>query len=166
MMKVNGLIDPEKFYPPEVVAAAAVEFDKSPMKRRYGDVFTKEVVAVWHQLVDAGKSVAWIGEYNGLIPVTPGTVQKYLDKHKPKPVVIVKPEPETATSAVLSAGVAESVDYKAEPPNLPDFLRRDVLPAVSRPAAGIAALVDLLRDDRVTVRGRVKLDLEIEFGEQ
>lgn len=70
-------------YPEEVVEAAKVELAKEEKRaRRYADVFTPEVVAVWQAWKENGRSVEWIGQNNGLIKVSGTVVHTYMFKHR------------------------------------------------------------------------------------
>lgn len=78
----SGEFDPTTVYPAHIVEAAWEEMEKQPMGRRVKHVFTPEVVAVWLDWLDQGKSVQWIAENNGLIPTTHQTVRSYIEKHR------------------------------------------------------------------------------------
>jgi hypothetical protein len=78
----------------------------------------------------------------------------------PEPVVaadpLPKPEIETLQTAVAP--------FAAErPENLPSFSDRDYR-SQPRPGDALGVLVQLLNDERITVKGSVKLNVEIEFG--
>lgn len=96
-------------YPDEVVAAAKVEAAKPDKRaRRYGDVFTPEVVAVWQAWKEKdGRSVTWIGKNNGLLEVPETVVHTYMFKHKQEAAAL--------RSLKGREAVAPSVAPKAEP---------------------------------------------------
>lgn len=83
MKSEAGQID-LSIYPDEVVAAAKVEAAKPDKRtRRYGDVFTPEVVAVWQEWKEKdGRSTAQIGKNNGLLEAPETVVHTYMFKHK------------------------------------------------------------------------------------
>jgi len=80
--KDNSEVD-LSIYPAEVVTAAKVEAAKPDKRaRRYGDVFTPEVVAIWQEWKEKdGRSIGWIGENNGLLDVPDTVVQWRLLMH-------------------------------------------------------------------------------------
>lgn len=67
-----------------------------------------------------------------------------------------EPTPETPTAA--------EPFVPQKPDNLPAFFDREYQPARPRPGDALGALVQLLNDERITVKGSVKLNVEIEFG--
>lgn len=149
--------DPTQFYTPEIVAAAAVERDKAPVQRRYENVFTPEVVAVWERWLDEGRSVQWIATHNGLIPTSMQTVQNYLAKHgTPKTAVSPTPQPvETAVSPKPKTATADrSSSIIRTETAVPLKQVRDLGEMIQ----SIAAL------DGVSVRGTVRIELEVEFN--
>lgn len=74
--------DPANFYPVHVIEAADAELEKAARSRRCSNVFTAEVVAVWLDWIDEGRSMLWIAENNGLIPTSHITVSSYIKKHQ------------------------------------------------------------------------------------
>lgn len=81
-VKTNDVVD-VSIYPEAVVAAARIEAAKPDKRaRRYGDVFTPEVVAIWQEWKANGRSLEWIGQNNGLIEVPVTVVHTYMFKHK------------------------------------------------------------------------------------
>lgn len=139
---VNDQVD-LTIYPAEVVAAAKVEAAKPDKRaRRYGDVFTPEVVAVWQAWKEKdGRSIAWIGKNNGLLEVPETVVHTYMFKHKQEaaalrslkgraavaPSVVQEVEP---VAVVEETAVADEVEEAAavEPPMVEDTAVADVLP--------------------------------------
>jgi hypothetical protein len=140
---VNDQVD-LTIYPAEVVAAAKVEAAKPDKRaRRYGDVFTPEVVAVWQAWKEKdGRSITWIGKHNGLLEVPETVVHTYMFKHKQEaaalrsqkkgqetamPSVAPKAEP---VAMVDDTAVADEVEEAAavEPPMVEDTAVADVLP--------------------------------------
>lgn len=71
--------------------------------------------------------------------------------------LLPKPEIEPLETAVAPFQVER-------PENLPTFFDRDYRPHRPGPGDALGALVQLLNDERITVKGSVKLNVEIEFG--
>lgn len=202
------VVDPEKIYPPAVIAAAKVQMAKPARGRRYGDVLTPAVLEIWHQWQRRdGKTLGWIAKNNGLIDLQPNSLSTILKKYRkerktaqPTPAP-VPTEPETAVAEPVATlaetkvdaepGTVTKVDETAvteaaplpesemgagetavapfvpkKPENLPAFLDRDYAPARPLgPGDALATLAALVNDQSLRVRGSVKLNLEIEFGE-
>ena len=149
-----GEFDPTAVYPAHIVEAAWEEMEKQPMGRRVKRVFTPEVVAVWLDWLEQGKSGQWIAENNGLIPTTYLTAKSYIDKHRDK------------------ANQLRSGESWATPP--PPAVAPK---AAADPEALTVTAAQVLNElvawfDQVGFSGKVvrterglKIDLEIEFGE-
>lgn len=172
-------------YPVEVVVAARAEAAKKDKRtRRYGDVFTPEVVAVWQAWREDGRSVGWIGKNNGLLEVPETVVHAYLFKHKKAAAALggqaggetavpsVSPRVEKNVVETAVADDSEDAQQPAQaiepfvptrPENLPEFLDRDYRP-VPRVGDTLGNLIRLLNDERVQVEGEVDLKLKIKFG--
>ena len=74
-----------------------------------------------------------------------------------------KPEIEPLETAPTVAGAAPFAVERPE--NLPTFLDREYRPQRPGPGDALAALAALVNNEQLRVRGSVKLNLEIEFGE-
>lgn len=188
--KANQAVDPAETYPAGAVRAAQIEAAKDG-RRNLRHVLTDEVLAIWHQWnTGGGKSLEWIAEHNGLLELTGSQVWKYLRKYReglestpaktvarpapPHPQVpIEEPEAETAVPAEDTQPkpevepMATAVEpFKAErPENLPTFFDREYRPQRPGPAEAFAALAALAGNEQLRMKGSVKLNLEIEFGE-
>lgn len=92
---------------------------------------------------------------------------------------VIEPAPEPVAEAAAEAPAAdplpkpeiEPLETAVEPytpqrpENLPPWLDRQwAPPPAPRPGDALGALVQLLNDERITVKGSVKLNVEIEFG--
>ena len=78
------------------------------------------------------------------------------------------PEPAAEESAVeepVEPDTAVAPFVPEKPENLPAFLDRDYAPRRPGPGDALAALAALVNNEQLRVRGSVKLNLEIEFGE-
>ena len=78
------------------------------------------------------------------------------------------PEPAAEESAVeepVEPETAVAPFVPEKPENLPAFLDRDYAPRRPGPGDALAALAALVNNEQLRVRGSVKLNLEIEFGE-
>lgn len=95
----------------------------------------------------------------------------------PEPAApVIEPAPETTPVTVeaetpLPKPEIEPLETAVEPfapqrpENLPPWLDRQwAPPPAPRPGDALGALVQLLNDERITVKGSVKLNVEIEFG--
>lgn len=71
---------------------------------------------------------------------------------------------ETAVTEALPETAAEPFAVQ-KPKDLPTWLDRDYAPLRPGPGDALAALAALVNDQSIRVRGSVKLNLEIEFGE-
>lgn len=148
-----GEFDPAAVYPARVVEAAWGEMEKEPMGRRCKNVFTAEVVAVWLDWLDQGKSKLWIAEYNGLMPTSYATVQSYVAKYRYE-----------AEQLRSSEGWS-----KAAAPNKPEVRRvaplsPNVTDQLTEALAAVLGAASFSGKIRRTKRG-LKIDIEIEFGD-
>lgn len=78
------------------------------------------------------------------------------------------PEPtaeESAAEEPAEPDTAVAPFVPEKPENLPAFLDRDYAPRRPGPGDALAALAALVNNEQLRVRGSVKLNLEIEFGE-
>ena len=78
-------------------------------------------------------------------------------------------EPEAAIAAAPETAVSEEPVVEPfavqKPENLPAWLDRDYAPPRPGPGDALAALAALVNNEQLRVRGSVKLNLEIEFGD-
>lgn len=145
--------DPANFYPAYAIEAADAEMEKNPRSRRCGKVFTAEVVAVWLDWLDEGKSALWIAEYNGLMPTSHVTVQSYVAKYRDEAEQLRSSESWSKAAAPNKPEVRRA----APPSNV-----TDQLPEALAAVLGAASFSGKIRR---TGRG-LKIDLEIEFGSE
>lgn len=162
-------IDPS-VYPTAVREAAAKQLAKDPAKRRYAKVFTPEVVAIWQQFVNEGKSTEWLAAYNGLVPVANETVRSYLGRYKgtikkataaPPPVVAQKaaqPRPALRAETVAAASPALAPETAAVTP------APNPQPPAPTQLATLAALLETFAREPISLHGRININLEIEIG--
>lgn len=81
------------------------------------------------------------------------------------------PEPQTATMEAGEEPEFEPMETAVEPfaverpENLPSFFDREYRPPRPSPGAALATLAALIDNEQLRVKGSVKLNLEIEFGE-
>lgn len=147
-----GEFDPTAVYPARVVEAAWGEMEKEPMGRRCKNVFTPEVVAVWLDWIDQGKSQLWIAEHNGLMPTSYATVLSYVARHRDDAEQLRSSE-SWSKAAVPNKPTA----HRVPPPSSVTDQLIEALTAV----LGSASFSGKVRR---TKRG-LKIDLEIEFGD-
>jgi hypothetical protein len=190
---VKLAIDPAETYPASAIEAVRNEAAKNG-RRNLRNILTDDVLAIWHAWNNSGKPMNWIAENNGLLELNSSQVSKYLRKYRerlaaapptgtqtavapvstkvdaplktavsqpdPEPVVAADPLPKPEIEALQTA----VAPFAAErPENLPSFSDRDYR-SQPRPGDALGVLVQLLNDERITVKGSVKLNVEIEFG--
>lgn len=146
-----GEFDPASVYPAQAVEAAWEEMEKEPMGRRVKNVFTPEVVAVWLDWIDQGKSLLWIAENNGLVPTSYMTARSY--------VVRYRSEAEQLRSG--EGWVAAPLPKEVERPKpQQEAIGTEQLVKALTAVLGAASFSGKVER---TERG-LKIDLEIEFG--
>lgn len=179
-----GALIPAGVYPAEAIAAAKAQ-EAAGGRRDIASILTPEVLAVWDRWNQGGMTMKKIGlrKHNGLINVTTQQVSDYLRKYR-EGQLAPAPETETADEPIAPPAKVETAvlqpDPKPEiepmptavepfaverPENLPTFFDREYNPQRPRPGDALSALVQLLNDEQIKVKGSVKLNLEIEFGE-
>lgn len=170
-------VNPSIIYLPAIIKAAAAEMAKTPKRRRYARVFTPEVVAVWLGWLEAGRSLAWIAQNNGLIPVSEGIVKSHINRQRQAASQLLSPnghQPDVVPAenwnlvslnghfagkeARPANGAKQSTPTKPE--NRSICLERDFRQGLELGEV-LTDLVQLLNQKPV----RIKLNLELEFGE-
>ena len=183
--KVTKLaIDPAETYPASAIKAARIEAAKDG-RRNLRHILTNDVLAIWHQWnASGGKTMNWIAEHNSLLELNSSQVGKYLRKYRegleaaerPTPMPPPAPIEEPSETAVPDADLEAKPEIEPmqtavapfeveKPESLPDFFDREYRPQRPSPGDALAALAALVNSEQLRVRGSVKLNLEIEFGE-